>query len=59
MDLGKYGLANTKNTMKEKAKKEASKPTPPHSEKENKARVCNLKYLEGYFHSKYPLKSHY
>ena len=50
-NLGKWALANTKKTMKEKAKKGTSKPTPRPSGKENKARVCNLTVLNTYFHS--------
>jgi hypothetical protein len=42
-NLGKWGLENTKKTVKEKAKKEASKLTPQHSGKENRTQVCNLK----------------
>ena len=39
-NLGKLGLVNTKKTMKEKAEKEASKPTPQHNGKENRAHLA-------------------
>ena len=49
-NFGKFGIANTKKTVKEKGKKAALKLTPQPSGKENKPQVCNLTVFGTYFH---------